>query len=164
MERDSKNIQEHYKILYHNTIPVPRYSNTDAVYNEIDTLSKTLDGSIINVYPFKTHQPWMIKQFMGIGNIKELKRLDQTVDLHHVFFPFFYNFPYFKLLKKPIVYTNTSSLTVSIKKYADKGITHVSSSTRVIDQMSMSGAHKVYHVPSGIDIDRWHTEDPSDCA
>lgn len=160
MRREGGISENTHNILFHNTIPVPRYRYTDAVYSEIMALSRAMNGNIINVYALSSYKPWMIKQFMGIAKIKELRSLDKKVDLHHVFFPFFYDFPYFRLLKKPIVFTSTSSLMVPIKAYPDRNITYVSSSTRVVQQMSASGVSAIYHVPSGIDTDSWHTEDP----
>ena len=95
---------------------------------------------------------------MGIADIQKLKSLDKLVDVHHVFFPFFYEFPYFRLLDKPIVFSSTTSKKSQIAGSSKKNITYLSSNSSVIDNLAKNGIENAHHVISGIEVDKWSAE------
>lgn len=95
---------------------------------------------------------------MGIASLQKLRSLDKQVDIHHVFFPQFYQFPYFKVLRKPIVFTSTTSMEPQISGNSRKNITYLSSSKKIIDQLLNSGVSHAQHVISGIEVERWRAE------
>ena len=144
------------KIAFHNTIPIPRYNRTDAVYNEFQELSQVFDGQLINLFPADRHRPWAIKELMGIRSIRELRALDRSVDLHHVTFPFFYQFPYFRLLNKPVVYTASSSEMPSYKSIRNNpNVTYLCANSAVVSTIQKHTPAQIYHIIPGIDTTRW---------
>ena len=150
------------KIAYHNTIPIPRISNTDAVCNEFIELSQVFEGQLINLFPSDKHRFWTIKELIGIRSIRGIRALDRTVDIHHVTFPFFYNFPYFRLLNKPVVYTASSSQLPSYKSIPNTpNRTYVCASESVVSGVKRYAPDQIYHIIPGINTAGWESRAPS---
>ena len=142
------------KILYHNTLPKSPLPEAEAVYKEIDSLHAHFGGEIINVYPQYIKRVAAPKQLYGLHRRGVLKQLDQQVDAHHIMFPFFYDFPYTKVLSKPIIYTCTTSKDV---RYSiSEGLRRYSIITESDSQYrrySQSPFNKVDKILPGIEID-----------
>ena len=139
------------KILYHNTIPLPRYEKTDAVRNEIVDLATAFKGDVIDLFPSRSKHWWTVKQLMGARAIRKLVRIDKTVDIHHVFFPSFYFFPYLKLLTKPIVFSATSSASRLGISHKWANVTLLSSNNNTVAIAQQNGFTDVHSVIPGVE-------------
>ena len=97
-------------VLYFMTSPTPPLEGTDAVWQDVAILAKAFEGDICNLYPVKKPHVWIPRSIYGAHMIRQIKALESTHDINHVFASTLQYFPILKLLKKPIVYTITASL------------------------------------------------------
>ena len=88
-------------ILYHTHLYNPKFQIYEAVAQEISFLRKHFPGPVVQIDReglFYDHLPgWLVK--------KRIAQLEKDVDLNHIYYPALVNKPYFKYLKKPIVYS-----------------------------------------------------------
>lgn len=143
------------KILYINTAPHARIAGTDAVENEIQILQDAYTGERINVYPFRRPVSRLPLHVVGLQSISRLKRLDSLVDLHHVFSPILFPYPFLRFLRRPVVYSVGAGIdrTAHIQKWHD--IQVVVGSERdlgVAKSMGLDSASLVY---PGVDTSRF---------
>lgn len=97
-------------VLYLTTSPEPAFPGTDAVYQEIDHLRKTIGGELINLFPLRKPTSRFPAALYGLHEIVRLYRLEQKCSICHVYFPTLYYFPVLSLLRRPIVYTVVAGL------------------------------------------------------
>lgn len=97
-------------ILFHLTSPPPRILNTDAVFQEVESLRSRVGGNLLNVYPFKSPRPFFPRLLYGLHKIHEIRRSEQNFDIHHLFAANLYPFPYLMHFKKPLLFSVTAGL------------------------------------------------------
>jgi glycosyltransferase involved in cell wall biosynthesis len=97
-------------ILYLLTAPPPVFAGTDAVLQEVAALRQVFDGTVLNLFPFKTSTRRFPKQLLGLHMIKEMRDAENRCNINHLFFPSPYPLPVLRLLRKPVFYTITASL------------------------------------------------------
>jgi len=96
--------------LYLLTSPAPVIPETDAVFQEIKALQSRFDGAIINLYPLRRPGLLFPQVLYGIHQIRQLRTIENSVDLHHVYHSVLYFFPVLRCLKKPVIYSVVSGL------------------------------------------------------
>ena len=97
-------------MVYHLTAPPPVIAGTDAVLQEVETLRARFGGTLSYLYPFRRpgiHLPWML---YGLHRLVALRRQDAGADGHHVYAPQLYLYPILRWLRRPVVYSITTSL------------------------------------------------------
>ena len=96
--------------FYHLTAPCPVFPETDAVFQEVNALHSRFGGAIINLYPLRRPSLVFPRFLYGIHQIRQLQKIENSVDLHHVYHPVLYAFPVLRCLKKPVIYSVVSGL------------------------------------------------------
>lgn len=112
------------KILYHITSPPPQIPGTDALYQEVEQLSKSFGKDIIRWYPFLHYTPFLPPFLYGLHNLADIWKREDDCDIHHIFHSIWYPFPLLFLLRKPIVFTVAGGLAHSIQ-YAPQKRVHL---------------------------------------
>ena len=141
------------KILYISPSPPPPIRDTDGLVKEIGYLKKETGGYILYLSPFRFIPSYIPIRILGMQNIPVLKKYEKKVDLVHIFFPYFVNFYFFRLLKKPLIYTITSSI---YEKSSINSLTHsntvVVSSNHERAYLYSRGFNNVKVIRPGIDL------------
>ncbi|HZS08745.1 MAG TPA: glycosyltransferase family 4 protein [Blastocatellia bacterium] len=96
-------------ILYHSTLPPPIFANSEALLQEITLLRNHFGGqiNILNPMPHGSYISWRV---WGLHQFFRLRKMDRSVDLHHVFCAGLFPFPVMRTWRKPVVYTITAGL------------------------------------------------------
>lgn len=97
-------------ILYILTSPKPAFEGTDAVFQEIAALRRSVNGDSINIFPLKKPSSFFPRFLYGWHNLRELQRKEQAVEINHLYAPQLYHYPILKSLKKKVIYTVIASL------------------------------------------------------
>jgi glycosyltransferase involved in cell wall biosynthesis len=141
------------KILYISPSPPPPIRDTDGLINEIGYLQKKTGGDILYLSPFRFIPSFTPVRILGLQNIPMLKKYEKKVDLVHIFFPYFVNFYYLRLFRKPLIYTITSGIDgkSSVNSLSQSNIIVVSSDHERAYLYSM-GFNNVNVVRPGIDL------------
>lgn len=102
-------------ILYHLTSPWPRIPNTDAVFQEVDALRQRFGGDLLQLYPLRRPSRIFPKQLYGIHQVRAMRRLEETVTLHHLYYATLYPFPWLRRLRRPLVYSVVTGVGALIR-------------------------------------------------
>ena len=92
-------------ILYHLTSPRPPIPGTDAIYQEIEVLRARFGGECLQLFPLRRPSRIFPKQLYGFHQRRVLRRKEQAVDLHHLYYATLYPFPWLRTLCKPLIYS-----------------------------------------------------------
>jgi len=142
-------------ILYINTAPKARIAGTDAVENEIQILQDAYKGKRIDLYPFNQPVSRLPLQIVGLQSLSQLKRLDRIIDLHHVFSPILFPYPFLRYLRCPVVYSVGAGIDriSNIQRWHD--IQVVVGSERDLDAAKSIGLSSASLVYPGLDTSRF---------
>ena len=97
-------------ILYHLTSPAPYLPETDAVFQEVQTLQGYFGGEIIHLYPFRRPGIRWPRALYGWHKWRELRSKENTACLHHVFANELFPFPLYLSLNRPVIYSIVASV------------------------------------------------------
>ncbi len=97
-------------ILFHLTAPPPPVPGTDAVVQELEALRARFGGALLPLYPLRRPSRWFPKPLYGLHQLRALRRLEPTCDLHHFSFGTLYPFPWLRRLRQPLVYAVSAGL------------------------------------------------------
>lgn len=97
-------------VLFHLTIPRPENPALDAVVQEAQALLAHAGGELLYANPARHPGSRFPERLYGFHRLPYLRRNEASVDLHHVFNPHLFPFPYLRWLRRPIVYTITAGL------------------------------------------------------
>ncbi len=92
------------------TAPPPVLAGTDAVVEEANLLRSRFDGEIVFLLPSSKSPLRFFRSLYGLRQLTALRRMEQDVDLHHIFHSELYFFPLLRFLRKPVVFTVASGL------------------------------------------------------
>lgn len=106
--------KEGMNILYHLTSPWPRIPNTDAVFQEVDALRQRFGGDVLQLYPLRRPSRIFPKQLYGIHQVRFLRRFEEKMALHHLYYATLYPFPWLRWLRRPLVYSVVTGVGASI--------------------------------------------------
>jgi len=139
------------KVLYINTAPPPNMPGTEAIEKEILALRESYDGDRIDLYPFKRPVPYLPPQVIGLQSIFRLKKLDSQVDLHHVFSPGLYRYPFLRFLRHPVVFSVAAGMHTGAQRNKWLKIHIVVGSQRDLDIAQSIGIDSASLIRPGID-------------
>jgi glycosyltransferase involved in cell wall biosynthesis len=97
-------------VLFHLTIPRPENPALDAVVQEAQALLARAGGELLYVNPARRPGSRFPERLYGFHRLPYLRRNEASVDLHHVFNPHLFPFPYLRWLRRPILYTIIAGL------------------------------------------------------
>jgi glycosyltransferase involved in cell wall biosynthesis len=145
------------KILYHVTTLEPRLPACEAVSQEIAALCARFDGSIMYINP-NQHSPVFVPRLLyGFHRLREMRRREAGVRLHHLYNPDPFPFPVVRLLRRPVVY----SLTCGVRDrrpsmaYFDRLAAVTAADSRSLEHLKGWGLTNVHLVQPGIDTSRF---------
>lgn len=147
------------RVLYHIPTPRPKRPECDAVHQEIAALSDRFGGAPIHVHPSE-YTRWPLPRLLfGLREARALRWREQDVDIHHIYNPDPYAYPYLRLLKKPIVYTLSAGLR-GTRRFPVPFFSRIVAQTVVSDaadaqQLRKIGVLNAEAVPTGIDLSRF---------
>jgi len=147
------------RVLYHLTIPRPNQPKLDAVVQEIDALHSRLGGELVYVNPARRPGSRFPERLYGMLHLPYLRRREVAIDLHHISNSHLYPFPYLRWLRKPIVYTVTAGLRVTLQPSQLERLARLArivvSNERDRSTLQDQGLRNVEIVRSGIDVARF---------
>jgi glycosyltransferase involved in cell wall biosynthesis len=98
------------RILYLLTAPPPPLEGTDAVAQEAERLRARFGGHLESIAVSSRPGARIPRTLYGLQKARSLRRLEQAVDLVHVYHAELFAFPVLRLLRKPIVYSAVTGL------------------------------------------------------
>jgi glycosyltransferase involved in cell wall biosynthesis len=148
-------------ILYHTHQYNKKFQIYEAVAQEISFLRKHFQGPVIQIDKeglFYDRLPgWLVK--------RKIARLEKDVDLNHIYYPALINKPYFRFLKKPIIYSivapqNESGimnheLRSKISALSKKVSKIVVSDRRDVELLKKYGIESATAILPGIDLSKF---------
>jgi len=99
--------------LYHLTIPRPKRPGLDAVMQEVKALQARLGGEVVYLNPTRRPGSLYPERLYGLHRLPYLRRREAAVQLHHLYNPHPFYFPYLRWLRRPVVYSITAGLGLS---------------------------------------------------
>lgn len=151
------------KILYHLTVLPPRRPRCEALSQEIQILQDYFGGKLVYVNPNQSSPLYIPRLLFGMPQLKALRNREHNVDLHHLYNPDPYPFPYLLRLRKPVIYTVSSGMN---ERRINVGFLNKLAAVTVYDKRSLqhlrnAGVQNVHLIPPGIDTSRFtHTPLP----
>ena len=100
-------------ILYLTATPPPHFAETDAVFQEIETLQRAFAGEHISITPARMPGARYPRQLFGLQCLARIWKAESRTRVTQIFYPVLYCFPILRLLRNPIVYTVTASIARS---------------------------------------------------
>ena len=98
-------------ILYHLPILPPPIPQAEALSQEIAALQRRFGGETVYLNPNR-HAPLYVPRLLfGLHKLRELRRREARVSLHHLYNPDPFPFLYLRLLRRPVVYSLTGGVT-----------------------------------------------------
>ena len=98
------------KITYLTTVPRPKVSGTDAIYQEIDLLQQNFGGELQSLFPFKRPNSWVPRFAYGLHNYSSIKRKEKDTDVYHLFTNGLHWFPVISHFNKPKILSIVASV------------------------------------------------------
>lgn len=97
-------------VLYHMTMPPPAIPETDAMFQEVETLRAHLGGEMIYINPSNRPGTRLPRIIHGLQRLPYLRKREEEDVIHHVYNPDLYPFPYMRWLRRPVVYSVIAGL------------------------------------------------------
>lgn len=142
-------------ILYHIATLRPKTPKIEAVSQDIVALRETFGGKPVYINPNQGSPVHIPRLLFGFHKLKEIRA--QEADIHHVFNPNPFPFPYLRALGRPVVY----SVTCGIREgRTNRGFLGRLNAVAVSDERSFGrlksqGLTNVFLVQPGIDATRF---------
>lgn len=146
-------------LLYHLMIPQPEQPTLDAVVQEVMGLQSRFGGEIVYLNP--AHRPGSLypERLYGLHRLPLLRRQEAAVQLHHLYNPHPFAFPYLRWLRRPIVYSVTAGLRASLQARHLSGLERLAavvvSNERDRAALQGWGLQNVHVIRPGIDTSRF---------
>jgi glycosyltransferase involved in cell wall biosynthesis len=147
------------RVLYHIPTPRPRRPECDAVHQEIEALERRFHADTVYLHPSE-YTRWPLPRLLfGLRQLRGLRRRESEIDVHHIYNPDPYPFPYLRFLRKPIVYTLSAGLRPA-QRVPAAFFSSVIARTVVADEtnlrlLSARGIRRGRTAPTGIDVSRF---------
>jgi glycosyltransferase involved in cell wall biosynthesis len=130
----------------------------EALSQEIAVLRRHWPGELVYLNP-NSHSPIRVPRLLfGFHRLRELRRLERDVDIHHLYNPDPFPFLILRWLQKPVVYTISSG--VNRLQKPNRSFFSSIDAVVVADERSFKllqdwGLSNVFLVRSGVDADRF---------
>lgn len=119
-------------------------------------------GETIHLHSSEYARTPLPRLLFGFRDLRALRQRERDIDVHHVYNPDPYPFPYLRFLKKPIVYTLSAGLRRTARIPAAFFSRHVActivSDETDLKRLRAGGVHNGRIAPVGIDAARFHVE------
>ena len=150
-------------VLYHLTILPPKMPQAEALSQEIAALQSTFAGELIYLNPNISSPIYLPRLLFGCHKLREIRRREAKIDLHHVYNPDPFPFPILRWLRRPVVYSLSSG--VGAKRPNLRFLSRLTAVTvpdqRSYDRLKKWGLNNVHWVKSGVASGRFsHTPQP----
>lgn len=154
------------RILYHLPVLPPKYPSAEALSQELNTLCSVFKGEINYLNPNALSPLYIPRLLFGFHQLRQLRAKEQIVDLHHIYNPDPFPFPIFRWLKKPVIYSLSSSVTVTNINlaYFQKMTAVTVYDEPSAQKLRQMGLQNVFVIKAGIDTTRFtpHPMSPLD--
>lgn len=152
-------------ILYHLTILPPKMPAAEALSQEIAALRTAFNGDMVYLNPNISSPVYLPRLLFGFHKLPDIRRYEQSIDLHHVYNPDPFPFPILRFLRKPVIYSLSSG--VGENRPSIRFLSRLTAVTvydaRSRDKLQAWGLRNVHLVQTGIDVSRFtHTPQPLD--
>ncbi|MBN1640741.1 MAG: glycosyltransferase [Anaerolineae bacterium] len=151
------------KVLYHLTILPPVRPGCEAVSQQVAVLEQQHPGETVYLNPNRRSPIRAPRLAFGFHVLRQIRRTEAGVDLHHVFNPDPFPFPYLQFLRRPVVYSLTGGVRAGTRippRLARLGALTVADE-RSLRVLRHQGLGNVHLVRTGIDTARFtHTPLP----
>ena len=143
-------------VLFHLPILPPKMPECEAISQEIAALMDRFGGEIVYVNPNHRSPVYVPRALFGFHRLGGIRRRESDLDLHHLYNPDPFPFPYLRFLRRPVVYSLTGGVTHRPNLAFFASLTAVT----VADEGSLErlrgwGLENVFRVHPGIDVDRF---------
>ncbi len=146
-------------IQYLHLAPPPRFKDTDATYQDVASLCKRFGGEIINLYPFTRPVSWIPPLLYGWHQYRRLVHPSKVPAVHHIFAPSLGNFIVLSHLRKPVIFTLATTVSLPIRRPILNLLKNfagiVVNNRRSKEALESVGLSNVHFIPVGIDITRF---------
>ncbi len=92
-------------ILYQVTILPPKLPAGEAITQEINALRARFGGEVVYVNPNQYTPLFIPRLLFGFFQLKQLQMREGNLDLHHLYNPDPFPFPYLRYLRRPVIYS-----------------------------------------------------------
>lgn len=99
-------------VLYLLPFRPPKFHDCEAVSQEISLLRRHINGQVLYINPNRRSRSYIPRAFFGFHRLKEIRELEQHVQIHHFYNSDLFAFPILRWLRRPVVY----SLNCGLKK------------------------------------------------
>lgn len=150
-------------VLFHLPILPPKLPEAEALSQEIAALQTAVSGQTIYLNPNQTSPVYIPRILFGLQKMGEIRRLEETIDVHHFFNPDPFPYPVLQMFKKPVVYSLSSGVDKVPRcfRYFSRLAAVTVYDQRSLDLLQTWGLTNVHLVRSGIDTGRFtHTAVP----
>ncbi len=151
------------RVLYHLTIPPPVLPACEAVTQQVTALQRQFAGERVYLNPNHRSPGPVPRLAFGFHRLREIRRLEQRSDVHHILNPDPYPFPILHLLRRPVGYSLTGGVRAGTRippllaRLGALTVADARSLRALLDQ----GLGNVSLVRTGIDTSRFsHTALP----
>ncbi len=97
-------------ILYHLTVLPPKMPDCEALSQEITVLRQHFGGDLLYLNPNQQSPVYIPRLGFGFQKLKQIRRLEESLDVHHIYNPDAFPFPVLHWFNKPVVYTISSGV------------------------------------------------------
>jgi len=94
-------------VLYHVTTLLPEMPQAEAITQEITALQARFGGDVVYVNPNPQSPLYVPRLLFGFHKLRELQSREVSFQLHHLYNPDPFPFPYLHRLRRPVVYSIT---------------------------------------------------------
>jgi glycosyltransferase involved in cell wall biosynthesis len=94
-------------ILYHLATLPPKLPEAEAISQEITALRRHFGGEEVYVNPNQQSMLYIPRILFGLHKLKEIRNSEVNLQLHHMYNPDPFPFPYLRRLRRPVVYSIT---------------------------------------------------------
>ena len=151
-------------VLFHLMIPRPPTPSVDAVVQEAEALREQAGGEIVYLNPSRQPGSRYPERLYGLHRLLYLRQRETEAQLHHVFNPHLFAFPYLRWLRRPILYTVTAGLEPRSARIVPTKLSGfaavVVSNHRDRDALQRLGLANVHVIRPGIDTSRFKPYPP----
>lgn len=143
-------------ILYLLPILPPKMPACEAISQEISTLRDHFGGGLVYINPNQHSPIYLPRLVFGFHKLRQLRTLEASLDLYHIYNPDPFPFPILRVLRRPIVY----SLTGGVRRRPNVPFLASVAAVTVTDKNSLErlkswGVDNATLVRPGIDTSRF---------
>lgn len=145
------------KILYHLTVLPPKMPECEALSQEISALRQHFGGDLIYLNPNQHSPVYLPRLLFGFHKLRQLRRLEAKVDIHHLYNPDAFPFPVLRFLRRPVIYSISSGVSERRPNvaYFDSLAAVAVPDERSFNRLRAWGVKNVFLVRTGINTRRF---------